>query len=121
MGDEEEESTSRLYTSDCKCTSSPSLHLHSPGYNNPTDVYASFDSAGELVNIYWIDNDLYLENDELECYAMPQHQLMAEDIGLSGNQLDITQSDHGGCMLSIVGGNRFGVLQRDERANGVQF
>lgn len=92
-----------------------------PDYENPNDDYASFDSAGELVNIYWIDSNLYPENDELESYTMSQHQLMAEDIDPSGDQWDNTQSDHGGCMLSIVGGERFGVLRRDTRSNSVQL
>ncbi|MCJ1349262.1 hypothetical protein MMC31_007498 [Peltigera leucophlebia] len=92
-----------------------------PDYENPNDVYASFDSAGEAVNIYWIDSSFYPENDELDSYTMSQHQLMAEDIDISGNQWDNTQPDHGGCMLSIVGGERFGVLRRDTRQNGVQL
>lgn len=92
-----------------------------PDYVNPNDVYAAFDSAGELVNIYWIDSTFYSGNDELESYAMSQHQLLAEDIDLSDDQWDNTQSDHGGCMLSIVGGERFGVLHRDERPNGIQL
>lgn len=92
-----------------------------PGYANPNNVYASFDSAGELVHIYWIDSNFNPENDDLESYTMSQHQLMAEDIDLGGDALDDTQPDHGGCMLSIVGGERFGVLHRDERPNGVQL
>ncbi len=108
-----------------RVTTDAPLHLAyistPPGYSNPNNVYASFDSAGELVHIYWIDSNFNPENNDLESYTMSQHQLMAEDIDLGGDPLDNTQSDHGGCMLSIVGGERFGVLHRDERPNGVQL
>ena len=90
-----------------------------PGYENPNDDYALFDSADERVNIYWININFYPQNDEFDSYTMSQHQLMAEDIDPSGNPWDDTQSDHGGCMLSIIGGKRSGVLRQDTRTNGV--
>ena len=96
-------------------------YISTPPDYRTNDDYASFDSAGELVNIYWIDSNFYSENDELESYTMSQHQLVAEDIDPSGEQWDNTQSDHGGCMLSIIGGETFGVLRRDTRINGVQL
>ena len=97
-----------------------------PGYTNPNNVYASFDSAGKSVHVYWIDSSFNPENDDLESYRMSEHQLMAEDIDLSSrDSLDdgARQLDHGGCMLSIIGGAGFGVLHRheDERPNGVQL
>lgn len=111
-------------------TSNSPLHLAyistPPGYTNPNNVYASFDSAGDSVHIYWIDSNFNPENDDLESYRMSQHQLMAEDIDLSGDSglmdENARQLDHGGCMLSIIGGTGFGVLHRqDERTNGVQL
>lgn len=97
-----------------------------PGYTNPNNVYASFDSAGDSVHVYWIDSNFNPENDDLESYRMSQHQLMAEDIDLSGDSGSIDENarqlDHGGCMLSIIGGAGFGVLHRQaERPNGVQL
>lgn len=92
-----------------------------PGYANPDNVYASFDSAGERVHVYWIGNNFNPENADLDGYISAQRQLMAEDIDLDIDPYDPDESDHAGCMLSIVGGERFGVLHGDERPNGLQI
>lgn len=84
-----------------------------PGFANPDNMYASFDSAGDKVHVYWIGNNFHPENADLEGYISPQRQLVAEDIDLDIDPYDPRQPDHAGCILSIVGGERFGVLHGD--------
>lgn len=93
-----------------------------PDYENPNNDYAWFDSVGDGVTIYWVDAEFHSMNSDLEEYTMSEHQLMAQDVDPRSNQWDSRLSDHGGCMLSIVGGSTFGVVRREsERRIGVQL
>lgn len=93
-----------------------------PDYENPNSDYAWFDSVGDGVAIYWIDAEFYSMNSDLAEYTMSEHQLMAQDVDLRSNQWDSSLSDHGGCMLSIIGGSEFGVVRREsQRRLGVQL
>lgn len=98
-------------------------YISSPAnYQNPNNDYAWFDSVGDRVNIYWIDAEFYPLNSDLEEYTMPEHQLMAEYLDTSGDRPESRLSDHGGCMLSIVGGRQYGVVRREmQRPYGVQL
>ena len=93
-----------------------------PGFANPDNVYASFHSDGKKVHVYWIGNNFHPENADLGGYIMAQHILRAEDIDLLEDEYNPRQPDIVGCLLSIVGGERFGVLHGvDERLRDEQF
>lgn len=81
-----------------------------PGFANPDNVYASFHSDGKKVHVYWIGNNFHPENVDLGGYMLAQHELRAEDIDFMEDVYDPRQPDIVGRLLSIVGGEMFGVL-----------
>ena len=73
--------------------------------------YAYFDSAGDGATIYWIDRQFYMPNPDLRQYGLAENRLMAEDISPDSEEWTrIPIGDHGGCMLSIIGGFDHGLI-----------
>lgn len=89
------------------------LHLSylstAPNRHNQYEKYAYFDSAGVGTTVYWIDSQFYMPNPDLTDYEMAANRLMAEGISPSSEEWTGTR-DHGGCMLSIIGGTAHGVI-----------
>lgn len=85
--------------------------------------FAWFDSVGSGATVYWIDRQFYLLNAELEIYNMAANRLMAEDVSPQGEEwTSIQHGDHGGCMLSMIGGPRLGIMpQQIERGGWPQL
>lgn len=94
-----------------------------PYVSNRGGKFAYFDSAGSGATVYWMDRQFYLPNSDLTGYQMTEHRLMAE--GISGDiELwnGIPMGDHGGCMLSLIGGSRHGVIPlNSERGDGARL
>lgn len=78
-----------------------------PNHNNLNRDFAYFSSAGDGATIYWIDRQFDMFNPDLRQYRMTENRLMAE--GVSQEWARPTR-DHGGCMLSIIGGFEHGLL-----------
>lgn len=87
-------------------------HLSTPpNHNNPLNKYAYFVSAGDGATIYWIDRQFYMPNPDLLLYEMAENRLMAEGISPDSREwTTIPIGDHGGCMLSIIGGRENGII-----------
>ena len=94
-----------------------------PDRENVELRFAWFDSVGSGATVYWIDHQFYLLNPELETYNMAANRLMAEDVSPQGEEWTSTQhGDHGGCMLSMIGGPRLGIMpQQIERGSWPQL
>ena len=96
-------------------------HLSTPpNHINQYDKYAYFDSASDGATIYWIDRQFYMPNPDLRGYGIAENRLMAE--GISPDSQEWTRipiGDHGGCMLSIIGGFDHGLIslvpEREDR------
>ena len=90
-----------------------------PDHNNADRNFAYFYSAGDGATIYWIDRQFYMSNPDLMQYQMAENRLMAE--GVSQEWARPIQ-DHGGCMLSIIGGIDHGLLSRNmDRSDSLQL
>lgn len=85
-----------------------------PGYSNPDNVYAVFDSAGKKVHVYWISTNFNPENPDLDGFMFSQRQLRAEDVDPDMDPYDPYSPDFAGCMFSLICGEKFGVLHPDE-------
>lgn len=83
-----------------------------PNHLNHDFKFAYFDSVGDGATVYWIDRQFYLPNPDLDRYGMAQNRLMAEDISLAEEEWNNVQlGDHGGCMLSMIGGTEHGYMR----------
>ena len=82
-----------------------------PDHNNAERNFAYFHSAGDGATIYWIDRQFYLSNPDLMQYQLAENRLMAEGVSQEWPARPIR--DHGGCMLSIIGGIDHGLLSRN--------
>lgn len=90
-----------------------------PDYENREQKFAWFDSVGSGATVYWIDREFYLPNPELETYDMAANRLMAEDVSPEGVEWTGTHhGDHGGCMLSMIGGQRLGIMPQQLERGG---
>lgn len=83
-----------------------------PHYDNIKMKYAHFDHAGFGATIYWIDTEIYLPNDDISDFDLPNNRLAAEHIPLEGDSWTDPSRDHGGCKLSIICGDALGVLRQ---------
>ena len=81
-----------------------------PLHNNPNRDFAYFSSGGDGATIYWIDRQFYMSNPDLREYQMAESRLMAEGVS---PEWERPTRDHGGCMLSIIGGLEHGLLARN--------
>lgn len=92
-----------------------------PGVSNVDHLYASFDNAGKGVTAYWIDSELYTQNKDLARQNLALGRLQAADFPRR-NRWSEAANDHGGCMLSLAIGSRYGVARHaDYRAVGVKL
>lgn len=74
-------------------------------------IYTYFESAGDGATIYWIGRQFYMPNPDLREYGMAENRLMADEISLDSEEWTrIPIGDHGGCMLSIIGGFDHGLI-----------
>lgn len=90
-----------------------------PDRANSQLKFAWFDSVGSGATVYWIDCQFYLLNAELETYNMAANRLMAEDVSPQGEEwTSIQHGDHGGCMLSMIGGPRLGIMPQQIERGG---
>lgn len=94
-----------------------------PYVPNYGERYAYFDSAGSGATVYWIDRQFYLPNPDLRGYLMAEHRLMAEGISPENELWNmIPMGDHGGCMLSLIGGSQHGVMPFNyDRGDGARL
>lgn len=94
-----------------------------PYVSNRDEKFAYFDSAGSGATVYWIDRQFYLPNSDLTGYLMAEHRLVAEGISLENDEWDrIPIGDHGGCMLSLIGGSQHGIIPlNSERGDGARL
>lgn len=94
-----------------------------PYVSNRDAKFAYFDSAGSGATVYWIDRQFYLPNSDLTGYQMAEHQLVAEGIPIENDGWNrIPIGDHGGCMLSLIGGSRHGFIPLNpERGDGARL
>lgn len=92
-----------------------------PGVSNVDRLYASFDNAGKGVTVYWIDSDFYVKNKDLARQSIILGRLQAADFP-QRKRWSEAALDHGGCMLSLATGSRYGVARNaDYRAVGVKL
>lgn len=92
-----------------------------PGVSNVDRLYASFENAGKGVTAYWIDSELYTPNTDLARQNLVLGRLQAADFP-KGKRWSEAANDHGGCMLSLATGSRYGVARHaDYRAVGVKL
>ncbi len=80
-----------------------------PGKDNPDKSYAHVMGVGDGVEVYWIDSTLNLPNPEFRKYNVLKNVYYAEDFDPLEPNID--NSDHGGCMLSVLGGSSLGVVR----------
>lgn len=94
-----------------------------PNHVNNDYKFAYFDSVGDGATVYWIDRQFYLPNPDLDRYGMAQNRLIAEDISLAVEEWNDAQlGDHGGCMLSMIGGTEHGYMRLSlDRGDGPQL
>lgn len=107
-------------------SSAPAYMVHistAPNRLNQYEKYAYFDSAGTGATIYWIGHQFYMPNPDLGMYRMAENRLMAEGISPDSEEWTrVTAGDHGGCMLSIIGGFDHGLLPLNpEREDGLRL
>lgn len=96
--------------------------LTHPNHLNYDYKFAYFDFVGDGATVYWIDRKFYLPNPGLDRYGMAQNRVVAEDILLTGEEWnDVQLGDHGGCMLSMIGGTKHGYMRLSlDRGDGPQ-
>lgn len=82
-----------------------------PNYDNIKMKYAYFGHGGFGATIYWIDTELYLPNEDISYFDLPDNRLAAEHIALDGDTWANPSRDQGGCKLSIICGDTRGVLR----------
>lgn len=75
-----------------------------PFYDNHDNSYARVERSGAGITTYWIDAQLFTSNSEL---GWRVGRLTAEDY--KSGRGSSSDKDHGGCMLSIIAGNKNGV------------
>lgn len=87
-----------------------------PGASNVDRLYASFENAGKGVTAYWIDSELYTPNKDLVRQNLVLGRLQTADFPRRKRWSEAA-NDHGGCMLSLATGSRYGVARNaDYRA-----
>lgn len=83
-----------------------------PHYDNIKMKYAHFSHAGFGATIYWIDTEIYLPNKDISKFDLPNNRFAAEHILLEGDSWVDPSRDQGGCKLSIICGDTWGLLRQ---------
>lgn len=99
------------------------IHFSTPPGEPPAEhLYAHFENVGEGITVYYLDISIDLSNPEfsnvLQQVLFAQHVNPDEQFGEGeydrGNDI---QADHGGCMLSLIGGATLGVARKAKLIN----
>lgn len=94
------------------------IHFSTPPGETPAEyLYAHFENVGEGITVYYLDISIDLSNSEfsnvLQQVLFAQHVSPDEQFGEGEyDTADDTQADHGGCMLSLIGGATLGVARK---------
>lgn len=94
------------------------IHFSTPPGETPAEyLYAHFENVGEDITVYYLDISIDLSNPEisnvLQQVLFAQHVSPDEKFGEGEyDTADDTQADHGGCMLSLIGGATLGVARK---------
>lgn len=96
------------------------IHFCTPPGERPAEyLYAHFENVGEAITVYYLDISIDLTNPEFS--NVLQQVLFAQHVNPTNQQFgegeydradDDTQADHGGCMLSLIGGATLGVARK---------
>lgn len=93
-------------------------HFSTPPGETPAEyLYAHFENVGEGITVYYLDISIDLSNSEfsnvLQQVLFAQHISPDEQFGEGEyDRADDTRADHGGCMLSLIGGATLGVARK---------
>ena len=94
------------------------IHFSTPPGDPPAEyLYAHFENVGEGITVYYLDISIDLSNPEfsnvLQQVLFAQHVNPDEQFGEGEyDRADENQADHGGCMLSLIGGATLGVARK---------
>lgn len=93
-----------------------------PGETRAEYLYAHFENVGEGITVYYLDISFDLSNPEfsnvLQQALFAQHVNPDEQFGEGEyDRADGLQADHGGCMLSLIGGATLGVARKAKLIN----
>lgn len=99
------------------------IHFSTPPGETPAEyLYAHFENVGEGITVYYLDISIDLSNPEfsnvLQQVLFAQHLNPDEQFGEGEyDTADDIQADHGGCMLSLIGGATLGVARKAKLIN----
>lgn len=94
------------------------IYFSTPPEDPPAEYfYTHFENVGEGITVYYLDISIDLSNPEfsnvLQQVLFAQHVNPDEQFGEGEyDRADDNQADHGGCMLSLVGGATLGVARK---------